>query len=243
MQTNHFEFALYLAEDELKRKYGRGKEAYELLGFSPEPKGLVSGYCRNLLSSGNARMAYAKLMKMEWNRRAVAAAVQSLPQEKQRYLLLKYQKEKGVFAISLALSVSVAQLNLWHQGILAQVSRFMLYTLRPDDVFYRARVTAMVKLLADALNYFPKLDSEGVMITAAWLSAIAARLEKYRMVLGEIDSALERRPASLYDSILAMRLAHPYETTAFVADACHADVASVSRCLRKFRDEMSHCLM
>lgn len=75
----------------------------------------------------------------------------------------------------MALHVSVAQLNLWHRGILEHVAQFMLYTLRTGDIFFHEKVSGMVQLLSDTMTCFSKVDPDGVVITGEWLAAFATR--------------------------------------------------------------------
>lgn len=235
MHNDKMEFSLILADNALRHHFTIRHNTY--LDFLELNKN-----CRDFMEATNTRRLYAKLMKMELNRQAVEGACRSLAPEKQKYLHLRYREEKSVIAISLALHVSVAQLNLWHRNILEQVSRFMLYKLRPDDVFNPDKISGMVKLLSDARDFVSWFDPEGVVITADWLSAIATRHTKYKLLQNAMENILQKEVKSLHELIVATRLSNPHETTSFIAQNCHVDGSVVSRHLHDFGNDMAKYL-
>lgn len=80
--------------------------------------------CRDYLSSDNIRKIYARMMKIEVTKMMVEAVYQSLTAEEQEFILMKYKRKKQLVAISLALNISVAQLNIHHHSILEKISEF-----------------------------------------------------------------------------------------------------------------------
>ena len=232
MHKEKMEFSLMMADDALRQHFDDRRDG--CCTFAQ-----IQKTCRNLLSVDNVRRVYARLLKMELNQRAVQAAIQSLPEEKQRYLRLKYKQEKGGIALSLALHVSVAQLNLWHRSILEHVAQFMLYQLRVEDIFFYKKIVGMVQLLSETLACFSRMEPDGVVITEAWLAAITTRHADYRMLLNSIEELLHREHGTLHERIVAAKFAHPYEPSCLIARKCHVDDAVVSRHLRQFTDAMA----
>lgn len=105
------ELTLYLAEEALKNKFvGESLKPQEIVEFQKN--------CRDYLLSENIRKIYARMMKIELTKMMVDAVYQSLTAEEQEFILLKYKKKKQLVAISLALNISVAQLNIRHHTIL-----------------------------------------------------------------------------------------------------------------------------
>lgn len=199
--------------------------------------------CRDLLSFPNTHRVYAKLIKMELNEKAVNMVIRLLTAEKQRYLHLRYCRKKSLVAMSLALHVSIAQLNLWHHCILEQIARFMLYTLKQEDIFYPARVAQMVRLQGEAISFFSELDPAGRIVTKDWLLALILRHEQYRSLMLEIKRIMSREPKSTYDCVVAARLAHPEEPANVIACLCNVHKGVVSRYLSEFGENMSKYLM
>ena len=236
MLRNKMDFALCLAEDALQRHFdAQGDICREFRKIRED--------CRDILSLPNTRRIYAKLVKMELNERAVKAVIQLLTEEKQKYLHLRYRRKKTLVAISLALHASVSQLNLWHHFILEQITRFMLYTLEQEDVFYPSRVVQMVRFQAETIRFFSKIDPEGTIVTKGWLMALISRHEQYRLLMINIRDAMRKEPKTRHECIIATRLAHPEESAKFIASSCHVHKGVVSHHLKEFGEDMNKYLM
>lgn len=236
MPKNKLDYSQSLAEYALQHHYtAKGDTCREFRQLRLD--------CRDLLSIPNTHRIYAKLIKMELNEKAVNVVIRLLTAEKQRYLHLRYRKKKSLVATSLALHVSIAQMNLWHHCILEQIARFMLYTLTPEDIFYPARVGQMVRLQGEAIKFFSEFDPGGSVVTKSWLLALALRHEQYRSLMQEIKRIMRKEPESTYDSIVAARLAHPDETANFIACLCHVHKGVVSRCLGEYAENMNKYLV
>lgn len=235
MRKEKPDFALFLAEKAIRHHY---ENRY---GTRRQLEGLRHN-CLEFMTYPNIYRVYAKLLKMELNELAVIAAIRTLTMEKQCYLYLKYEKKKSNVAISIALNVSVAQLNLWHQSIVAQASRFMLYTLQTEDVFYPERIKQMVCLLDRASTCFSKFDPKGQIITKDWLSALTARYEQYRTLMTYLETLIEKKSKTLHERIVATRLTHPYENAGDIAKSCHVVDSVVSRHLQQFGEDMAKYL-
>ena len=236
MPKNKMDFSRSIAEYALQHHFtAKGENCREFRQLRLD--------CRDLLSLPNTHRIYAKLIKMEMNEKAVNVVIRLLTAEKQRYLYLRYRRRKSLVAMSLALHVSIAQLNLWHRCILEQIARFMLYTLKPEDVFYPARVAQMVRLQGEAIKFYSELDSDGSIVTKGWLLALALRHEQYRSLMLEIKGIMSKEPESTYDCVVAARLAHPEEPANVIACLCNVHKGVVSRYLGEFRENMGKYLM
>lgn len=100
------ELTLYLAEEALKNKFARvGVRLQEILEFQRD--------CRDYLSTENIRKIYARMMKAEVTKLMVEAVYQSLSEEDQEFIVMKYKNKKQMVAISLALNLSLAQLRIF----------------------------------------------------------------------------------------------------------------------------------
>ena len=147
------ELTLYLADEALKEKFAVEKVSLqEMLELQRD--------CRDYLTMENLRKIYARMMKMEIRKMMIEAVYRSLSSEDKEFVLLKYKKKKQVVAISLAMNIAVAQLNIRHHVILEKISEHMLYKLTEEDIFNQEKTAMMVKLLKRIIEFAEKYDPE-----------------------------------------------------------------------------------
>lgn len=236
MQKTKLYFAQRLAEDALQHHFNaRGDACRELRQIRKD--------CLDFLSIPNTQRIYAKLIRMELNERAVNMVLRILDTEKQQYLHLRYRRKKSLVAVSLALHVSIPQLNLWHHCILEQIARFMLFTLKPEDVFHPGKVAQMVRLQAETIKFFSELDPAGAVVTKDWLLALIFRHGEYKKLMAEMKELMDEKPISLHEQIVAARLHHPDASAKSIARSCHVHKCVVSRHLQEFGEDMNKYLV
>ena len=229
------ELTLYLAEEALKNKFvGESLKPQEIMEFQKN--------CRDYLSSENIRKIYARMMKIELTKMMVDAVYQSLTAEEQEFIFLKYKKKKQLVAISLALNISVAQLNFRHHTILEKISEFMLYELREEDVFQPDKVANMIILLEKIVEFAQKYDSQREFISGGWVEVIAERHDKYCCLLNEIEKIFDNGENSLHKKIISAKIESPNEKIEVLSERCNVDKSIISRHLKIFLDDVKKFL-
>lgn len=225
------ELTLYLAEEALKKKFAdENVSLQEIVELQRD--------CRDYLSTENVRKLYARMMKIEVTKMMVEAVYQSFSSEEKEFVLLKYKKKKQIVAISLALNLSVAQLNIHHHAILEKISEFMLYKLSEEDIFKHDKIVSMVKLLERIIEFAEKCDPTREFINDGWLEAIEERHARYFQVLRDIDELLNGDDCSIRKEIILAKIKSPYEKIEALAERCNVDKSVVSRYLKNFAESM-----
>lgn len=229
------ELCLYLAEVALKQKFS---------GVNISPKEVIELQrdCRDYLSSDNIRKIYARMMKIEVTKMMVDAVYQSLTAEEQEFILMKYKKKEQLVAISLALNISVAQLNIHHHSILEKISEFMLYKLNEEDVFKPDKVVNMIILLERIVEFAQKYDPQREFISGGWVEVIAERHDKCCRLLNEIENVFAKSADSLHQKIISTKMASSNEKIEILAEQCNVDKSIISRHLKNFVDDMKQYL-
>lgn len=229
------ELRLYLAEAALKQKFS---------GVNVSPKEIIELQkdCRDYLSSDNIRKIYARMMKIEVTKMMVDAVYQSLTAEEQEFISMKYKKKKQLVAISLALNISVAQLNIHHHSILEKISEFMLYKLSEEDVFKPDKVVNMIILLERIVEFAQKYDPQREFISGGWVEVIAERHDKFCRLLNEIENVFIKSSDSLHQKIISAKMASPNEKIEILAEQCNVDKSIISRHLKNFVDGVKQYL-
>ena len=220
------ELTLYLAEEALKNKFAREN-------ISPQEILELQKDCRDYLSTANMRKIYARMMKIEVTKLMVDVVYQTLTAEEQEFILLKYKKKKQAVAISLALNISVAQLNIRHQAILEKVAEFMQYRLSDEDVFFPDKVASMVILLERIVEFAERYDSKREVISLEWIEVIAERHDKYCQLLNVIEEVFNSGD-SLDKKIISAKMVNPNEKIEILAEFCNVDKSIVCRHLKNF---------
>lgn len=223
------ELTLYLAEEALKQKFiDTNANFHEIMELQKD--------CRDYLSMENIRKVYARMMKIEVTKMMVEAVYRSLSAEEQKFIIMRYKKKKQMIAISLALNISAAQLNIRHHAILEKISEFMLYKLNEEDIFRRDKIVTMIKLLERIIEFAEKYDSAREFINDDWLEAIKERHDRYSQLLSTIDETVIDRDGSLHSKIIALKIENPYEKIDVLSELCNVDKSWVSRNLKDFVD-------
>ena len=229
------ELTLYLAEEALKNKFiDTNVSFHEVMELQKD--------CRDYLSTENIRKIYARMMKIEVTRIMVDAVYRSLSVEEQEFIIMRYKKKKQLVAISLAMNISVAQLNIRHHAILEKISEFMLYKLNEEDIFRRDKIVTMIKLLGRIIEFAEKYDSTRNFINEDWLEAIKERHDRYFQLLSRIDETLTEKESSLHAKIISVKIKNPYEKIEALSELCSIDKSSVSRHLKDFVDDVKKYL-
>ncbi|MBQ6974996.1 MAG: hypothetical protein IJQ16_00380 [Selenomonadaceae bacterium] len=225
------ELRLYLAEVALKQKFS---------GVNISPKEVIELQrdCRDYLSSDNIRKIYARMMKIEVTKMMVDAVYQSLTAEEKEFILMKYKKKKQLVAISLALNISVAQLNIHHHSILEKISEFMQYKLTEEDIFKPDKVANMIILLERIVEFAQKYDPQREFMSGGWVEVIAERHDKCCRLLNEIEEVFGGCENSLHKKIISAKIANPDEKIEVLAELCNVDKSIISRHLKNFVDDM-----
>ena len=221
---------LYLAEEALKNKYS--EQELDIKEIAEIQKN-----CRDYMSVGNTRKIYARMMKVEVTRIMVEVVYQSLTKEEQKFVEMKYKKNKQLVAISLALHISVAQLMIWQKNILEKVSAFMLYRLSEEDVFEKKKVINMVKLLSKIMEFARVYDPKHEFMTKGWVTAISDRHDRYEKLLSKIDETLSEEENEVRKEVIRKKMENPHETMGTLAKMCNIDKSMVSRYLSQFSEE------
>lgn len=220
------ELTLYLAEEALKNKFAREN-------ISPQEILELQKDCRDYLSTANMRKIYVRMMKIEVTKLMVDAVYQTLTAEEQEFIQLKYKKKKQSVAISLALNVSVAQLNIRHRAILEKVAEFMQYRLSGEDVFFPDKVASMIILLERIVEFAERYDSKREVISLEWIEVIAERHDKYCRLLNAIEEVFNSGD-SLDKKIISAKMFNPNEKIEILAEFCNVDKSIVCRHLKNF---------
>ena len=225
------ELTLYLAEEALKHKFHDTDVSFhETMELQKD--------CRDYLSTENIRKIYARMMKIEVTKMMVDAVYRSLTAEEQEFIIMRYKKKKQMVAISLALNISAAQLNIHHHAILEKISEFMLYKLNEEDIFRRDKIATMINLLARIIEFAEKYDSTREFINDDWLEAIKERHDRYFRLLSLIDETIIDKDKSIHSKIIALKIEKPYEKIDVLSELCNVDKSRVSRHLKDFVDDV-----
>ena len=225
------ELTLYLAEEALKHKFlDTNVSFHEIMELQKD--------CRDYLSTENIRKIYARMMKIEVTKIMVDAVYRSLTAEEQEFIIMRYKKKKQMVAISLALNISAAQLNIHHHAILEKISEFMLYKLNEEDIFRRDKIATMINLLARIIEFAEKYDSTREFINDDWLEAIKERHDRYFRLLSLIDETIIDKDKSIHSKIIALKIEKPYEKIDVLSELCNVDKSRVSRHLKDFVDDV-----
>ena len=225
------ELTLYLAEEALKHKFNDTDVSFhEIMELQKD--------CRDYLSTENIRKIYARMMKIEVTKMMVDAVYRSLTAEEQEFIIMRYKKKKQMVAISLALNISAAQLNIHHHAILEKISEFMLYKLNEEDIFRRDKIATMINLLARIIEFAEKYDSTREFINDDWLEAIKERHDRYFRLLSLIDETIIDKDKSIHSKIIALKIEKPYEKIDVLSELCNVDKSRVSRHLKDFVDDV-----
>jgi hypothetical protein len=229
------ELTLYLADEALKEKFSAEKVSMKEIWELQKD-------CRDYLSVENIRKIYARMMKIEMRRMMVEAVYRSLSSEDKEFVLLKYKKKKQVVAISLAMNMSIAQLNIRHHVILEKISEYMLYKLSEEDIYSREKVAMMVKLLGRIIEFAKEYDPTQEFISRNWLEAIKDRHDRYLKLQNEIDAVLDGNEDSVRHKVILSRMENPCEKIDVLARRCSVNKSVASRHLKNFVESMRQYL-
>jgi len=230
--SNCLNLGAYLAETALKHRFCDSKE------FLQEQEKLKD-LCLKNMSIMNMQRLYLRLQKMDMNRIIVNTVLQDLSEEKREFVIKKYRHSDRMQNISLALNVSLAQLNIWDRSILAEISRLMFYNLTSHDVFARRKIINLLYVLDLRLLFFEEYPSTKKIVDRNWLRAIDTYRDRYQILLDKIEDCINQRGKSVYYDVIATKIEYPLDNIMELSSKCYVSIGSVSRHLKRFQNSVA----
>ena len=227
IQTGKTNFILSIAEKILRERFVKKKITEDAIENHEKIH-------QSFLVHDNVKKFYARLFKSEMNRIIIDVVLESLSDEKRRFIELKYNKKKQMVAISFDLNVSVSQLMIWQREILEKISEFMQYKLGPKDIFQRTKIIGMINILSKMNDMFLSIDPDCQLTRKDWLKIIRYRKTNYENLLKELDGISAIEKPSLANRVILTRLEYPNEPLIEIAERCSTDRSFVSRTLNSF---------
>ena len=133
---------MYLAETMLNEHFKAQKKRTELAE--------LKHFVRELSAKDSAMWGKIlfRIMKQETNYILVDMVIQSLPQDWQAFVDLKYRRKETIVKQTELLHVSSSQLGIWNSAIKLNVLNALQYRLTVNDVFLRTKIINMLEVLA-----------------------------------------------------------------------------------------------
>jgi len=222
---------MYVAETMLNEHYGahkKRKELAELKRFAREASVKDSGLWGKILF---------RIMKQETNYVLVDMVIQSLPQDWQMFVDLKYRRKERVIKQTEMLHVSSSQLGIWNTAIKLSVLNALQYRLTVNDVFLRTKIINMLEVLATVIAAKEELDPDFEIVDEFWFHSLVQYYDQYSELLEKIDDCISHQDSRMNIAVAAM-VESPFESNIVLADRCGIHSASFGRYVRAFQEEV-----
>lgn len=181
-----------------------------------------------------------RILRHEANHVMIDTVLHSLPEEKQRYIKLKYasNKQYNVMGLSMELCVSYQQLGKWSQTILDDIYHATHFHLFPKDVYFRKKLINMLEVLAGFVATIQELDSNHTLVGKNQYTLYAYRYNQYRKILESLDSCMAHPEKNLQNQIVATVAMQPYAPRDEIASLCGCKTSTVSRYLHIYEQKL-----
>jgi hypothetical protein len=222
---------MYVAETMLNEHYGahkKRKELAELKRFAREASVKDSGLWGKILF---------RIVKQETNYVLVDMVIQSLPQDWQMFVDLKYRRKERVIKQTEMLHVSSSQLGIWNTAIKLSVLNALQYRLTVNDVFLRTKIINMLEVLATVIAAKEELDPDFEIVDEFWFHSLVQYYDQYSELLEKIDDCISHQDSRMNIAVAAM-VESPFESNIVLADRCGIHSASFGRYVRAFQEEV-----
>ena len=222
---------MYVAETMLNEHYGahkKRKELAELKRFAREASVKETGLWGKILF---------RIMKQETNYVLVDMVIQSLPQDWQMFVDLKYRRKERVIKQTEMLHVSSSQLGIWNTAIKLSVFNALQYRLTVNDVFLRTKIINMLEVLATVIAAKEELDPDFEIVDEFWFHSLVQYYDQYSELLEKIDDCISHQDSRMNIAVAAM-VESPFESNIVLADKCGIHSASFGRYIRNFQEEV-----
>ena len=222
---------MYVAETMLNEHYGahkKRKELAELKRFAREASVKETGLWGKILF---------RIMKQETNYVLVDMVIQSLPQDWQMFVDLKYRRKERVIKQTEMLHVSSSQLGIWNTAIKLSVFNALQYRLTVNDVFLRTKIINMLEVLATVIAAKEELDPDFEIVDEFWFHSLVQYYDQYSELLEKIDDCISHQDSRMNIAVAAM-VESPFESNIVLADRCGIHSASFGRYVRAFQEEV-----
>lgn len=222
---------MYVAETMLNEHYGahkKRKELAELKRFAREASVKETGLWGKILF---------RIMKQETNYVLVDMVIQSLPQDWQMFVDLKYRRKERIIKQTEMLHVSSSQLGIWNTAIKLSVFNALQYRLTVNDVFLRTKIINMLEVLATVIAAKEELDPDFEIVDEFWFHSLVQYYDQYSELLEKIDDCISHQDSRMNIAVAAM-VESPFESNIVLADRCGIHSASFGRYVRAFQEEV-----
>ena len=228
---NHNELSLqyFLAEETLKDIFSHSKKAdlqYQEL----------HDLCFDYMSKENVLNFYARFFRSEINKKAAKIVIDSLTAEKKKFIRLRFGEHKQLLSLSFALNVSVAQLRLWEQNIIEKIVRFSRYRLSPEDIFHKRKISGILEILEQTIDFFSVLSNDCIQIRQEWLADLKRKKTNYSIIFDKIQKIEKKNGIDFFSRVVIAKIQNPNDTLENIASVAGLDKGTASRYLKKFVD-------
>ena len=222
---------MYLAETMLNEHFKAQKKRTELAE--------LKHFVRELSAKDSAMWGKIlfRIMKQETNYILVDMVIQSLPQDWQAFVDLKYRRKETIVKQTELLHVSSSQLGIWNSAIKLNVLNALQYRLTVNDVFLRTKIINMLEVLATIIAAKEELDPEFKIIDEFWFHSLVQYYDQYSQLLERIDECILHQDSRMNIAVATI-VESPYDSNIILADKCGLNSGSFGRYVRNFQDEV-----
>lgn len=230
MRTVKPNLSEYLAEEALRSVYDtKGLKELEDL----------RNICQIYMQSKNMKRQWMRMLKQQLKIHLTKAIINSLPEDQQRFVMLKYGKKKTMVYIQQDLYVTTATLIHWNKNILKQVSSYAIQMrLRENDIFFRDKIVNLIDTFSRIINFTSKFDPHYEVVSEAWLNDIQYKFLHYRAILSELDENIRERKNGYAEYIVATLVKAPNKSLDDYSRELYLNTSVISRHRRKFINAM-----
>ena len=185
-----------------------------------------------------ARHFIFRIMKAETDHTLVNAVLQSLPEDYQKYIKLKYIGHKNVVGLATSLYTSPSQLNVWHDKIVTQVQNALSYRLARGDIYDYRKIINMLEVLAKILATVESIDPEHEIVDNYWVNAIGYYYNNYRSLFDELENCVIHAEISNVNKAVALAKDNPFLSKEDLAKLFGCSSGTYGRYLMEYIDKV-----
>jgi len=180
--------------------------------------------------------AHQKIHRLEMNNIIIRSVLSNQSPIKKSFIAGKYKEKKSMVTLSITLYVSVAQLSIWHNEILADIQAMMFYRIQENDIFSRQKIMNMIHILDQQIDFLSGLPQDFVDMHIMFF--LKRRKDRYTQLYTAL-MAMITNPSETKGKVIKQRTAtYTDETLLIIAEQCELSIATVSSYLNEFKSDI-----
>lgn len=194
--------------------------------------------CLSQMSKINLKKIFLKIQKEKLNQIIIRSALEDMPEDKRKFIEMKYKQKFSCVKIAMNLGVSYAQLNIWQSDILQFIENMLFYKLDIKEIYSQRKMLSMMYVLDEQISYLETNCSE--IVNRDCLNVLVEKRYKYQQAYMQLSKYIESEELSTVVKVIKARSKLGSVSVSTIANEVGCSSGRVSKILKEYVENLKN---